>query len=38
MIDSATVAKIFTVLMGVWGMGYGVGKSVAWVRKIRDVA
>lgn len=38
MIDAASVLKVFTVLMGVWGMGYGVGKSVAWVRHIRTVA
>lgn len=37
-IDAATVVKIFTVLMGCWALGFGMGKSVAWVRAIRDVA
>lgn len=38
MIDAATVASVFGVLMGAWGLGFGVGKAVAWTRKIADVA
>lgn len=38
MIDADAVMKVFTVLMGMWAMGYGVGNAVAWVAKIRDVA
>jgi hypothetical protein len=37
-IDDATIAKIFAVLMGCWALGYGMGLSVSWVYKIRDVA
>ncbi len=35
---AAIVVKIFSVCMGVWAMGYGVGQAVAWVGKIKDVA
>lgn len=38
MIDAASIAKVFTVLMGLWAMGFGIGKAVAWIRKIADVA
>ena len=38
MIDAAAIAQIFAVLMGSWGLGFGVGKAVAWVRKIAAVA
>lgn len=38
MIDAVSVAKIFTVLLGIWALGYGVGQSMAWVRRIRDIA
>jgi hypothetical protein len=37
MIDSATVAQIVAALMACWALGFGVGKSVAWTRKIVDV-
>ena len=36
-IDTATVAQIVAALMACWAMGFGIGKSVAWVRKIVDV-
>lgn len=36
-IDSATVAQILAVLMGCWAMGYGIGKTVAFVRKMGTV-
>jgi hypothetical protein len=38
MIDAVAVGKVFMALMGCWAMGYGIGASVAWVRRIRDVA
>ena len=37
MIDSVAVAQIVAALMGCWATGFGIGKSVAWVRKITDV-
>lgn len=37
MIDSATVAQIVATMMGCWALGFGIGKSVAWTRKIVDV-
>jgi hypothetical protein len=37
MIDAATVGQIVAALMGCWGLGFGIGKSVAWTRKIVDV-
>jgi len=37
-IDPAIVVKIFATYMGLWAMGFSVGKSVAWVRHIRTVA
>jgi len=37
-IELATVVKIFASCMGVWAMGYGIGKSVAWTRHIANVA
>ena len=37
MIDAATIGQIVAALMGCWAMGFGIGKSVAWVRKITDV-
>lgn len=38
MIDADTVAKIFATYMGLWAMGFGVGKAVAFVRALRSVA
>jgi hypothetical protein len=38
MIDAVAVGQVFATLMGCWALGYGIGVSVAWVRKIRDVA
>lgn len=37
MIDSVTVAQIVSGLMLCWITGFGVGKAVAWTRKIVDV-
>jgi len=37
-IDAATVAGICAAFMGMWGLGFLVGKQVAWVRKIADAA
>jgi hypothetical protein len=37
-IDAASIAQIFGAFMGLWAMGYGIGKSVAWVRHIQNVA
>lgn len=38
MIDAVVIAKIFATYMGVWALGYGVGKAVAWVRALGSVA
>jgi len=38
MIDDASVLHIVIVLFGCWGAGFGVGKAVAWTRKISQVA
>lgn len=38
MIDAIAIAKIFATLMGCWALGYGIGKAVAWVRHIQNVA
>lgn len=37
MIDTVTIAQIIAALMGCWAMGFGIGKSVAWTRRIADV-
>lgn len=37
-IDAIAIAKIFATLMGCWAMGFSIGKSVAWTRKISSVA
>lgn len=37
-IDGIAVAAIFNTLMGCWALGFGIGKSVAWVRRIAGVA
>lgn len=38
MIDAAAVAKVLGGLMGCWAVGFSVGKSVAFVRALRNVA
>lgn len=38
MIDAVTVTKIFATLMGCWALGYGMGKAVAYVRALANVA
>lgn len=37
-IDSVSVAQIFASLMGCWALGFSLGKSVAWTRKLGGVA
>lgn len=37
MITVIVVSKIFAVYAGCWALGFGVGKSVAWTRKISSV-
>jgi hypothetical protein len=37
-IDPVTIAKIFATLMGCWALGFGMGKAVAYVRAIANVA
>lgn len=37
MIDEIIIAKIFVTYMGIWAMGFSVGKSAAWVRAISSV-
>lgn len=32
------VAYIVGIYAGLWALGYGIGKSVAWVRYIKTVA
>lgn len=36
-IDAIAIAKIVSVLMACWALGFGIGKSVAWVRHIGNV-
>lgn len=38
MIDTASVLYILAGLLGSWSLGFGMGKAVAYVRAIRDVA
>jgi hypothetical protein len=38
LISTIVVAKIFSAYMGTWALGFGVGKSVAWTRRIAYVA
>lgn len=38
MIDVIIVAKIFSTYMGLWAMGFGIGKSVAWTKAIVSVS
>jgi hypothetical protein len=35
-LSAAAVVQIMGVAMGMWALGYGLGQSVAWVRKIRE--
>ena len=37
-IDAQMVAYIVGIYSGLWALGYGIGKSVAWVRYIKTVA
>lgn len=32
-----TVAELFAVAMGCYGLGYGVGVGIAWVKRISTV-
>lgn len=36
--DAAAVAQIVAGLMGCWAAGFSVGKAVAFVRALRNVA
>lgn len=38
MIDSASIAVIFSGMATCWIMGFSIGKSVAFIRAIRNVA
>lgn len=37
-IDAAVTAAIFGSMAGLWALGYGIGKIVAWTRHIRAAA
>jgi hypothetical protein len=37
-ISPAMVGYIVGIYSGLWALGYGIGKSVAWVRFIKNVA
>lgn len=37
-ISTTAVGAIFAGLAGVWALGYGVGQSMKWTARIRDVA
>jgi hypothetical protein len=37
-IDSYMAGYVVGWMMGMWSLGFGVGKAVAWTRKIADVA
>jgi hypothetical protein len=37
-ITAEASAAIFAAVMGCWALGFGVGKAVAWTRKIASVA
>jgi hypothetical protein len=37
-IDSYMAGYAFAWMMGLWVLGFSVGKSVAWTRKLADVA
>lgn len=38
MIDQASITVIVGAVLGCWATGYGVGKLVAWTKKIQSVA
>lgn len=37
-IDAAAVATIVGACMTAWALGFGLGKAVAWTRRIASVA
>lgn len=37
-ISAAAAAKVFFGIMGCYGIGYGIGSAMGWVRKIVDIA
>ncbi len=37
-LSASMVAYIVSIYAGLWALGYGMGKSVAWVRYIKTVA
>ena len=37
-IEAAAVVQIFAAVMGLWALGFGLGKSVAWTRALRGAA
>ena len=37
-LSASMVAYIVGIYSGLWALGYGIGKSVAWVRYIKSVA
>jgi hypothetical protein len=37
MIGLLAIAKVFAALMGCWALGFGIGKSVAWTKRIASV-
>lgn len=37
-IDSSTAVVLFALVVGAFGMGYAVGQSVLWVRRLSEVA
>ncbi len=38
MIATSVILKIFATYAGCWALGFGMGKAVAWTRKIQAVA
>lgn len=36
MIDALSISAIVAAYFGAWALGFSVGKSVAWVRAIKD--
>lgn len=37
-ISSGAVLEIFGIAAGCWALGYGIGLSVHWTRRLRDAA
>jgi len=37
-IDGDTILRVIVGAMGIWAAGFGVGKTVAWVREILNAA